>query len=569
MSTKITLLLPEEHQTLTIDCLEGESLLEAMLRQKVIYRADCGGRGTCGKCRVKVLAGELKVTAWDTRVLSEEELQQGYRLSCKAYPEDKLSIELISGYETAGYEVVADLPGNRSGNTPDNKPDNKPDSKPDNKADAKLYNIADNDTDNRTGDEAGLKDPVKQLQVTGISGDSIIDLAVAIDLGTTTLAYALVDRIAGRVIKTHTSLNPQRNYGADVISRIKASADGKKDILKSMIRLELEEGIRALISMAGIGPNQLNQIVIAGNTTMIHLLMGYDCSTLGVYPFTPVNISIIRMEAKEVFSDIFHMPLTILPGISAFIGGDILAGLLSCGFDRTEELCLLVDLGTNGELALGNRNKILVTSTAAGPAFEGVNISCGVGSIPGAISHVTIEEEECRYETIGGKPPVGICGTGVIELTSELLRDGKMDETGLLADPFFEQGYDIGGMKFLQRDVRELQMAKAAIRAGIELLVSKLGIACHEINKVYLAGGFGYKMDVSKALHIGLFPPELAGKIEAVGNCSLGGAITSLTDKAADIRMEKLMQVAQEVHLSNESDFSDLYIEAISFQTKG
>lgn len=529
MSTEITLLLPEEHKTLTIECLIGESLLEAMLRQKVTYRADCGGRGTCGKCKVKVLTGELKITAWDTRVFSKEELQQGYRLSCKAYPEEKLSIELISGFDIAGFEVVADM----SVNQKDNNTDNKPNNKESNKAD-------------------------------GIA-DSITDLSVAIDLGTTTLAYALVDRKDGRIIKTHTSLNPQRNYGADVISRMKASVDGKKDILKSLIRMELEEGIKELTEKVGLEPDQISQIVIAGNTTMIHLFMGYDCSSLGVYPFTPVNISTIRMEAKEVFSDIFQMPLTILPGISVFVGGDILAGLLSCGFDKAEELRLFVDLGTNGELALGNRNKILVTSTAAGPAFEGVGISCGVGSIPGAISHVTIEGEICRYETIGDRTPVGICGTGVIELTSELLGSGKLDDTGLLADPYFEHGYEIGGLRFLQKDVRELQMAKAAIRAGIELLVRKFGVACHEIDKVYLAGGFGYKMDVSKALHIGLFPPELTGRIEAVGNCSLAGAITSLTDEAADTRMMMLLQVAQEVHLSNEPDFNDLYIESISF----
>lgn len=514
MSTKINLRFPEDGQTCTLDCREGESLLEAMLRQGVTYRAECGGRGTCGKCKVKVLKGDIQITSWDRLLFSEEELQQGYRLSCKAYPKGACSIELLPGYETRGYEVLTEM---------------------------------------------------QYPDAATISVHTGSALSTAIDLGTTTLAFALMDP-SGRVIRTYSALNPQRAYGADVISRMKASTEGKKEVLRDGIRAELEQGIRKLISSEGIKQDHITQIILAGNTTMIHLLMGYDCSALGTYPFTPVNISTIRLEASELFSEAYHMPITVLPGISTFVGGDILAGLLACGFDQSEKISLLVDLGTNGEMALGNRNRLLVTSTAAGPAFEGGNLTCGVGSIPGAISHVVIEEGSCRYETIGGKPPLGICGTGVIELASELIRTGRMDETGLLADPYFEQGFEIGGMRFLQKDIRELQMAKAAVRAGIEILIRRYGVTTNAIDKVYLAGGFGYKLDVTKAIRIGLFPPELTGRIEAVGNSSLSGAIRYLTDGDAETGMEQLLSAAQEIHLSNEPDFYERYIGAMSFQ---
>ncbi len=553
MSTRIRLRLPENQQSITLDCREGESLLEALLRHKLPYRAECGGRGTCGKCRIRVLEGELRISSWDRAFFREEELKLGYRLSCKAYPEEDCLIELFAGFEDRGYEIITAMSGK--------------------------------------GHEAEApSSPAKEEQITATAGKHGQDLSIGIDLGTTTLAFALVDR-TGRVIRTHASLNPQRVYGADVISRIKASTEGRKEHLRELIRTELKQGIRELLKPDGTEPEQIRQrkpegkepeqirqrkpegkepeligqIMLAGNTTMIHLLMGYDCRGLGIYPFTPVNVNMVRQDTGELLSEAYSIPITILPGVSAFVGGDILAGLLACGFDKAEELCLFVDLGTNGEMALGNRNKILVSSTAAGPAFEGGNLSCGVGSIPGAISHVMLAEGACSYETIGGKPAIGICGTGVIELVSELLRTGRMDESGLLAEPYFEQGFELAGMSFLQKDIRELQMAKAAIRAGIEILARRYGISYADIHKVYLAGGFGYKLDVAKAVHIGLFPPELAGRIEAVGNSALAGSIRCLTKEEDLAELERLRSVSQEIHLSNEGDFYESYIGAMSF----
>jgi uncharacterized 2Fe-2S/4Fe-4S cluster protein (DUF4445 family) len=530
---------------------ENESLLESMIRQNIPCRSDCGGRGTCGKCKVQVIQGDLNITVQDQKVFSQEELERGYRLSCKAYPTKDITIKRITEDET-GMEVVTE----------------------------------------------SLSSPSIPTLSSAEEG-----YAIAIDLGTTTLAISLVDRKDRSIVTTYTATNPQRVYGADVISRIMASNEGKKEQLQAVINEVLVEGILSVITQAGIEASRIMKIAIAGNTTMGHLFMGYSCETLGVFPFSPVNIATTEVTLKDILTDAFkeklrstddferiailqEVPLILLPGISTFIGGDILAGLSFCGFHTMKNPCLLIDLGTNGEMALGNQERILVTSTAAGPAFEGVNIKNGIGSVPGAISGISIQEKEVFITTIGNKPPVGICGTGVIEIASELLKVGLMDETGLLIEEYFEEGFPIclktkekglednnaeqsqnpgNKVVFTQKDIRELQLAKAAIRAGVEILIKNYGITQEQIDKVYLAGGFGFKLNIDKAIHIGLLPEEFRDRIIVVGNSSLAGAITYLTELDTEERMEQILSVSEEIHLSNEDDFYELYLNYMSF----
>lgn len=497
-----------------------ESLMDAMLHQGNYITAYCGGRGTCGKCKVQVLEGNLEITASDQLKLTEQELQRGYRLSCKAYPKENCTICLTTSDEE-NFEVV---------------------------------------TENNQA-------------IAGNASRIEEDCGIAIDIGTTTIAISLVGLSSGTVLRTYTTINRQRVFGADVISRMKASEEGKKEELQESIRKNLLEGIHSLMEETKISKERILRVVIAGNTTMGHLLMGYSCKTLGFYPFTPVNINTIIQPFEEILgSDFLNIPVILLPGISTFVGGDIVAGLLDSEFDKKEKPCLLIDLGTNGEMAIGNKDKILVSSTAAGPAFEGGNISRGVGSIPGAICNVSIEKENIKLVTIGGKQPIGICGTGVIETVSELLKHEFIDETGLLLDEYFEQGYLItknsdlnDEIIFTQKDVREIQLAKSAIRAGAETLIKHYGVTYEEIDTVYLAGGFGYKMNLEKAIHIGLLPKELAGRIKAVGNSSLGGAIQYLLEEKASERVEKILQLSTEIHLSNDKDFNELYIEHMFF----
>jgi uncharacterized 2Fe-2S/4Fe-4S cluster protein (DUF4445 family) len=510
----------------SLACIEGETLLDAMTRHGISCRSDCGGRGTCGKCRIQIVRGHLDITPEDGQVLSDSELEQGIRLSCMAHPVMDCDIRLIFDNETRMDAVTADI--------------------------------------------------------TGVNNEDIDALCIGIDLGTTTLAFALADIKTGSVIHTGSRLNSQRMYGADVISRINASNEGKREQLAKIISQDIADGIYTLLEEARIKPEKIKKAAISGNTAMLHMLMGYSCEGLGRYPFTPVTLDREVINLKDLLrgngydkglpDSLNGIPVTLLPGISAFIGADIASGLMACGYANADKPCLFIDLGTNGEMALGSRNKILAASTAAGPAFEGVNISCGIGSVPGAISSIDIRDGKPSCRTINDMPPKGICGSGVCELVSELLDAGYIDSTGLLAGEYFKSGFTITGTEdtdsiitFTQKDIRQFQLAKAAIRTGIELLLSGYGIEYDQIDTVFLAGGFGFHLNALKAANVGMLVPELAGKVKAVGNSSLAGALRFLTDKEAAFEIEHIRNVTEELHLSQEERFNEMFVKYMSF----
>lgn len=516
----VSVTVTEKGNTYTTDLGDRESLMDSLIRSGSYISAVCGGRGICGKCKIKVTKGYLSPADADRKFFTEEELKQGFRLACLAYPKEDLEITL-DGNQDENFEVLS----------------------------------AFQNQEEHTAEENGT-------------------YGIAIDIGTTTIAVNLIT-VPGKAMKSSYSvINHQRAYGADVVSRMQAANEGKGEELRASIRKDLLEGIRFVIDQAEIEADQVVKIAIGGNTTMGHLLLGLSCESLGVYPFTPVDISYIEKSFEEVFADpMLNCPVVILPGISTFVGGDIVSGLLFCGFDQAENVCMLVDLGTNGEMAIGNKDKILVTSTAAGPAFEGGNISCGMGSVAGAICHVKLSEDgTAAVETIGDKPAIGLCGTGVIETTAELLRNGLVDETGLLDDDYFDDGILLAvspegkEITFTQKDVREIQLAKSAVRAGLETLILRYGVDYGKIDKVYLAGGFGYKIDQEKAVAIGMIPAELEAKIETVGNSSLGGAYAALGDPEAEAKLNRLVAISEEIGLSTDKDFNELYMEHMYFE---
>lgn len=370
---------------------------------------------------------------------------------------------------------------------------------------------------------------------------------ICIDIGTTTIvAMKFRD---GKMIGSYSELNAQRRFGADVLSRIEAANHGRGSELRSIIEYQLRNCIKKLS-----GSDE--RIIIAANTVMKSLLMGYDCTMLGVYPF---QVQTLENDRLEMFND-----ADVIGGISAFVGGDILTGLYMCGFDKSEEVNLFIDLGTNGEMAIGNKEHILCTSTAAGPAFEGGRISCGTGSVEGAISSVSLKTGTLK--TIGDKPPCGICGSGIIELMAELLEAGIADYTGLLIG-CGEHGYKLDEkVYFTQKDVRELQTAKSAVRAGIELLISRSGVKKGDIKNVFLAGGFGKRLNIEKACRIGLLPPELAPRCTAVGNSSLGGAVKLLEHAEGMEAIEKIRSVADDFALADAPEFTDMFIRYMDFE---
>ncbi|HIR92874.1 MAG TPA: DUF4445 domain-containing protein [Candidatus Egerieimonas intestinavium] len=528
--------LSHQGKELELPFREGENLLDILRRGGVGLSAPCGGAGTCGKCRIRVLRGSLPITDKDREKLTAKELEQGIRLACRAIPQGTVYVELVSGEE--GFSVVTEESrelGENSRQTPEKR-------------------------------DAGEKSPRPERS-----------WGIAIDLGTTTLAFALVGLDSGQVRASWAAVNPQRSYGADVIARIQAANEGKGQELQRTIQGALRQGIRELLREgqgdgAQVEETQVERLVISGNTTMQHLLLGYPCQSLGQAPFTPYDISFREVSCGEVLGeDVLSCPVWILPGISTYVGSDIAAGLMHCGMDESPGISLLLDLGTNGEMALGNREGILVTSTAAGPAFEGGNISCGIGSVPGAICQVSVREGQVSCRTIGDKlPPVGLCGTGVMEAAAEIRRADWMDETGYLEERFSGEVLLAEGEKgtritFTQKDIREIQLAKSAVRAGMEVLLENHGISWDQVETVYLAGGFGFHVDLDKTIALGMLPEEIRGKIRVMGNTSLKGAVDCLTRTDSKERLERLIRTAREVSLAEDKRFQEYYVEYMYF----
>lgn len=463
-----------------IECRENQTILEALQEAGIYIPALCAGRGTCGKCKVL--------------------LEKGEYLACKTYAEGDILLELPEGDEQ---QILVEGV----------------------KAAASRYM----DNQSKVEDECFAENKKREEK-----------LFIAVDIGTTTIAMALVGEGSGEVKDTFAVLNRQRMHGADVISRIAAANDGRLEELHKLILEDLQQGIAKLTRS---GRLEVTKLIIAANTTMVHLLMGYSCEALGRHPFSSEHLDRIETTLEEMTvkdkpmeqkgeADRADLPVTILPGISAFVGSDITADILICPGFFEEGISLLLDMGTNGEMVIGNKDRLIAASTAAGPAFEGGNITCGTGSIPGAISQVKILNRRALIGTIGGKqPPVGICGTGIIEAIAELKKNRLMEADGALKPPYDRAGFSLWtastGEKvaIYQQDIRQLQLAKGAIRAGMEQLMEAFGCRPEQIDKVYLAGGFGTKLPIEASIEIGLFPAEFRGKIESIGNGALLGAI--------------------------------------------
>lgn len=525
-----------------IDCIAGDSLLDILTLNGIYISALCGGGGRCGKCKVQFVEGQCEPTPEDREFFSEDELARGLRLSCMAYPTKDCTISLLTDDEE-DFEVLSDT------------------------MESGVDNGKTEDAVVKSTDE---KESVSGSQETGLDKNGYF---FGIDIGTTTLAISLVALSTGNVVDTYTSINHQRAYGADVISRIRAFDEGKGQEMTTCIRQDLQKGMLGLLLKNGIGGFLIKKIVIAGNTTMGHLLLGYDCHGLGQMPFTPVNIDTVTVSYRELFGGMaMDAPVIVMPGFSTFVGGDIVSGLLSCKLYEAEKPSLFVDLGTNGEMAVGNKEHILVTSTAAGPAFEGGNISCGIGSVSGAIYGVEINGEQVDIKTIGDKHPVGICGTGVIEVTAELLKEEILEDSGLLDEDYFDDGFvlvqtpDGDDIAFTQKDIRELQLAKAAVRGGLETLLLRYGITYEDLEHVYVAGGFGVHLNMEKAVAIGLLPREVKDKIVAVGNTSLAGAIAYGMNEEKESACKDMIGKAQEIDLSTDKEFQEFYMDAMFFE---
>lgn len=606
---------------------KGKKLLDLLGDNGISINSPCSGSGTCGKCRVKFLNDGVRITSADMKHISKEDLEKGYRLACMSILTEDAQI-VISDYNEDSI-VCSDIKITKKSviNT--------------NSSDLVLspYIVQSSDIEIHSQEN----DRIDQIDYK----NSIY--GIGIDLGTTTIAVALVklpdgevlgkgskeisiskevpvskessaskessvskgpsvttlnpcysdDLISDNIVYVVTGTNHQRSYGTDVISRIKASKEkGKR--LKEIVVSDIEKLIQNLLTQTKCSFSQIRQIAVAGNTTMLHLLRGYNCESLGVYPYTPVSLDIEELKAGDIFPDLGdnanNIPVTILPGFSAFVGADILSGLYATRPWKMDHEYIFLDLGTNGEMAAGIKDKIYVTSTAAGPVFEGNGIRYGIPGIPGAIKGAEFVNGKLKVRTIGDLPPIGICGTGVLEIVSALVREKIVDDTGLLADEYFENGYPVckdeegNDIVITQNDIRQVQMAKAAVNVGLDLLYEKIKtfndkyLSAKErvsgykdkAGKPYviISGGFGAGISFDRIKELKMFPDSLfdnSDNIHIAGNTSLLGTVRYLCiaslygTKIAREELCMIPKMAKEIELSQDDSFSDRYFDAMNF----
>ena len=503
MSEKITITIEDGQTRQKILHDKENSVLETFLKNGVVQGSFCKGISLCGRCKLRFLKGTPLPSVSDRKYFDSALLREGYRLACSAKPKQDCTIELCFEKE-ADMQIVAGV-----------------------------RNIFGNEPDGQSIEESRMAETA-----AGIKRHSHIFAAA--DIGTTTVVVQLADVQTGEVPSTAKFMNPQRRYGLDVLSRIQAASEHGEDMRKSIWKAVMQ-GIGSLLHLnpsSQMSPKHAIQpelLCITGNTAMLHILMGYDTSGLGKSPFTPVSVKETETAAEGIRT-------LIMPSVSAFVGADVAAGILETGMQSSEKITLLIDLGTNGEMALGNRDKIFACAAAAGPAFEG-----GAGQ--------------------------GIYGADILAAIACLLDEGAIEENGYMESPK-TCTYHGKQIEITLEKVREIQLAKAAVRAGIELLIKKYGLYSYEqIDTVYLAGGFGFFLSDYAAVRTGLLPKELGDRTRAIGNSALAGALRygrnyliahsngSDTLNGADLDTTRI----ESFNLAEEKEFQETYIGYMDF----
>ena len=578
----------------------GETVFSALRAAGIPIPGDCGGQGRCGRCKVRFLEAAPSPTPADLRFLSEEELSAGWRLSCQHRVEHDLTLEVPTLGEVAQVKV-------RSGERPIGslRPQAvqqtltvPPPSRDDQRADLERLRAA-------LGEEvevplsvlAKLPEVLRtgnfQITLTRV-GRKVVAVepgaqargpyGLALDIGTSTLAAYLLDLGKGEELLAKALANPQAAFGADVLSRIGyVQEHGQKGLaeLKGRLLEAIGQLVESLVGPLGLSPEEIVQAAVVGNPTMIHLFAGVDPSSIGQAPFTPVWKRGMTFQARELGLRVNPEGIVhVLPLVSGYVGADTVAAVLACGLHRAEGLALLLDLGTNGEIVLGGRERMVACSAAAGPAFEGGRIACGMPGVEGAIFRVELNGG-VRYQVLGGGEPQGLCGTGLVDAVAALLAIGLIDPRGRLlpgeGTPFAARIEGEGNTRrfwieerkrpiyITQRDIRELQLAKGAIRAGVEVLLSYMGVTPEEIDRVYLAGAFGSQMRPESLVQLGLLPEELLPRIVPVGNAAGTGAKIALLDREALKEAERIAQEMEYVELSYEKAFSEQFVAQMRF----
>ncbi len=510
------------------DVAVGMTVHEAAAEAGVLLEAPCGGLGRCGSCRVRADGGLAAPRATEREALSPADVAAGIRLACLARVGGPATITRVAASSALRVETAA-------------------------------------------GPSAGAGAPVTAAGRTG--------LGVAVDLGTTSIAVALHDLAAGGSLGTASALNPQVAVGHDVMTRVSRALAGDADALRRMASREIEGLIEGLLAAKSTQPADIIEMVVVGNPTMVHLLLGRDVTPLAAAPYDGALVEPLEIPAAEAgFDSLTRARLHVGPAVSAFVGSDVVAGMVATHFATREYPTLLLDLGTNGELVLRVGDTTVATSAAAGPAFEGMSISDGMRAEPGAIERVSLEGGDLRVETVAGGLARGLCGSGLLDTVAVLLDAGVIDATGLMsaAGPLAgrvsasEAGvrFEVApGVHLTQQDVRQVQLAKGAVVVATDILLEEAGVAAGEIREVLIGGGFGSRLRPASLVRLGIVAAEWAGRITFCGNTALAGASAMLLDKAALRDAALVATGVRTIPLATRPDFERRFLAALGFPT--
>jgi len=392
------------------------------------------------------------------------------------------------------------------------------------------------------------------------------NLSIAIDIGTTTVALYLINNKTGEKLVSIGGTNAQVPYGADVTSRIKYCSENGHKKLTGLVREQISEMIAKACSIAEAKPENIEHITIAANTIMQHLAEGLSPVSMGVAPFTTLSLFGENLPAWDNLPTAKNALIYHTPAVSAYVGGDITAGLLAAGFEDITEPAIFLDIGTNGEMVLKHNGTYHCCATAAGPAFEGAEVEMGMAAEEGAIDHVWLSENKIEYSVIGGYKPKGICGSGLLDTLAVLLCTGEVDDTGRLlnGNKFWLSKED--NVYITAGDIRKLQLAKAAIAAGIQVLLHFAGLTVTDINNLILAGGFGSYMDLKSAASIGMFPKILLTVAKTLGNTAGEGAVMAVNSGEVQARLKTIQKQCEYIELSSIAFFNDKFVDEMSFE---
>ena len=556
-----------------VELAGSTTVLAAARAAGVLLESPCNGAGTCGKCKVSIPAPSstaiysLEETC--RHRLTAEEISQGIFLGCmtgiRAQPgaagnPPPVDIVLLAQQDTARLQIVS--AGKQLAITLS-------------PLIHKQYAAGVNNTAILAGSTVLGTEP----------GDTTAAVhGVVVDIGTTTLVAALFDLTTGAELAAVSALNPQSHHAQDVLSRIKlgSTAEGLA-MLHTAIIGAINDLTGELAQIAAISTGTIYEIVFSGNTCMLHLALAADPAALGRYPYTPL-----------LWGDSYHLAsdtgltaapcarIYLPPVMSAYVGADITAGILAAELSNLSGTTLFVDIGTNGEMALAVNGRLSVTSTAAGPAFEGMNIACGMRAAPGAIEKFTVESDGAiTLQTIGDAPPAGICGSGLLDIVGELVRTGVINNTGKFTGPenqrfpqlqqnlHKENGKPVftlhPSVYLSQKDIRQVQLAKGAIRAGIECLLAANGLDAAAVDRVFIAGSFGFHLTAASLIHIGMLPPQFAGKISFLGNTAKTGGQALLLQQSSRQALAALSKQVAVVELATYNDFDKTFIRCLQF----